>query len=147
MTSHSQPIRILVVANDSELDRSLLSAVARRAMKAPADFTLLIPAVAHGLHRVVDPEDYGSGEAEAALDSALPMMSMAAGGPVVGVVGGHDPFAAVWDALNFGAYDEVILATQSSRFLRWLRLDLARKIAALGVPVTAVAAGGLPQAA
>jgi hypothetical protein len=147
MTSHPQPIRILVVANDSELDRSLLSAVARRAMKSPADFTLLIPAVAHGLHRVVDPEDYGSGKAEAALDSALPMMSMAAGAPVIGVVGGHDPFAAVWDALNFGAYDEVILATQSSRFLRWLRLDLARKIAALGVPVTAVAAGGLPQAA
>ena len=147
MTSTSQPTRILVVANDSVLDRSLLSTVAHRAIKSPADFTLLIPAVAHGLHRVVDPEDYGSGEAEAALDAALPMMSMAAGGPVIGVVGGHDPFAAVWDALNFGAYDEVILATQSSRFLRWLRLDLARKIAALGVPVTAVAAGGLPQAA
>ena len=144
---NSQPTRILVVANDSELDRSLLSAVAHRAMRSPADFTLLIPAVAHGLHRVVDPEDYGSGEAEAALDAALPLVSMAAGAPVIGVVGGHDPFAAVWDALNFGAYDEVILATQRSRFLRWLRLDLARRIAALGVPVTAVAAGGLPQTA
>jgi hypothetical protein len=41
----------------------------------------------------------------------------------------------------------VILAARSSRFLRWLRLDLARRIAALGVPATAVAAGGLPQAA
>ena len=147
MTSPSQPTRILVVANDSHLDRSLLSAVARRSIQSPADFTLLIPAVAHGLHRVVDPEDYGSGEAEAALDAAIPMMSMAAGAPVIGVVGGHDPFAAVWDALNFGAYDEVILATQSSRFLRWLRLDLARRIAGLGVPVTAVAAGGPPQTA
>ena len=147
MTSHSQPTRILVVAHDSVLDRSLLSVVARRAMKSPADFTLLIPAVAHGLHRVVDPEDYGSAEAEAALDAAIPVMSVAAGAPVIGVVGGHDPFATVWDALNFGAYDEVILATQSSRFLRWLRLDLARRIAALGVPVTAVASGGLPQAA
>ena len=147
MTSPSQPTRILVVANDSHLDRSLLSAVARRSIQSRADFTLLIPAVAHGLHRVVDPEDYGSGEAEAALDAAIPMMSMAAGAPVIGVVGGHDPFAAVWDALNFGAYDEVILATQSSRFLRWLRLDLARRIAGLGVPVTAVTAGGLPQTA
>src|SRR4051794_18016717 len=143
----AQPTRILVVANGSVLDRSLLFAVAHRAMQSPADFTLLIPAVAHGLHRVVDPEDYGSGEAEAALDAALPMMSMAAGAPVIGVVGGHDPFATVWDALNFGAYDEVMLATHSSHFLRWLRLDLARRIAALGVPVTAVAEGGLPQAA
>jgi len=142
-----QPTRILVVANDSHLDRSLLSAVAHRAMESPADFTLLIPAVAHGLHRVVDPEDYGSGDAEAALNEAIPLMSVAAGAPVTGVVGGHDPFAAVWDALNFGAYDEVILATRSSRFMRWLRLDLARRVMALGVPVTAVGAGGLPQPA
>ena len=143
----AKPARILVVAGDSTLDRSLLSAVARRAMRSPADFTLLIPAVAHGLHRVVDPEDHGTGDAEAALEAAIPVMSQAAGAPVIGVVGGHDPFAAVWDALNFGAYDEVILATRSSRLLRWLRLDLARRIAALGVPVTAVVAGGLPQAA
>lgn len=143
----SQPTRILVVAHDSLLDRSVLSAVARRAMRSPADFTLLIPAVARGLHRIVDPEDYGTSEAEAALEAAIPVMSQAAGAPVIGVVGGHDPFATVWDALNFGAYDEIILATHSSRFLRWLRLDLARRIAALGVPVTAVAAGGLPQAA
>lgn len=147
MISDSRPTRILVVASDSNLDRSLLSAVAHRAMQSPADFTLLIPAVARGLHRVVDPEDYGSGAAEAALDEAIPLMSQAAGAPVIGVVGGHDPFAAVWDALNFGAYDEVILATRASRFMRWLRLDLARRIAALGVPVTAVGAGGLPQPA
>jgi hypothetical protein len=143
----TQPTRILVVADDSTLDRSLLSAVAHRAVQSPADFTLLIPAVARGLHRVVDPEDHGTDEAEAALEAAIPVMSQAAGAPVIGVVGGHDSFAAVWDALNFGAYDEVILATRSSRFLRWLRLDLARRIAALGVPVTAVGASGLPQAA
>ena len=143
----AKPARILVVAADSTLDRSLLSAVARRAVRSPADFTLLIPAVARGFHRVVDPEDHGTDEAQAALEAAIPVMSQAAGAPVIGVVGGHDSYAAVWDALNFGAYDEVILATQSSRFLRWLRLDLERRIAALGVPVTAVAAGGLPQAA
>jgi hypothetical protein len=80
-------------------------------------------------------------------------VSLRAGGPALprrpprSAVAGHDSFAAVWGALNFGAYDEVILAARSSRFLRWLRLDLARRIAALGVPATAVAAGGLPQAA
>ena len=146
MTPTFRPTRVLVVANDSHLDRSLLSAVARRSIKSPADFTLLIPAVAHGLHRVVDPEDYGSGEAEAALDAAIPMMSMAAGAPVIGVVGGHDPFAAVWDALNFGAYDEVIprrsrAASCAGSALTWR--GGSRRWACRSPP----SPGGLPQAA
>jgi hypothetical protein len=56
MTSPSQPTRILVVANDSHLDRSLLSAGAGLSIQAAAVFTLLFRAVAHGLHRVVDTE-------------------------------------------------------------------------------------------
>ena len=101
-------------------------------------FTLLVPAVAHGLHRVVDPEDQCCGEAEATLDAAIPVISEAAGGPISGMIGGHDPFAAAWDALNAGAYDEVIVSGRSSRLSRWLRVDLPRRIAGLGIPVTTV---------
>lgn len=149
-----EPSRILVVAPLSAHDRSLLAAVARRAMQSPADFTLLIPSVARGLHRVVDPEDQSRDEAEALLEEAIPAMSAAAGRPVTGIVGGHDAFAAAWDAINFGAYDEVIVAARSSRLSRWLRIDLPRRVAGLGVPVSRVVIGGgghpkarLPQAA
>jgi len=130
--------RILIVAHHAADDSSLLDAVAERARESTADFTLLVPAVAHGLHRVVDPEDQCCAEAEATLEAAIPVLSEAAGTPISGMIGGHDPFAAAWDALNAGAYDEVIVSEQSSRLARWLRVDLPRRIASLGVLVTVV---------
>jgi hypothetical protein len=134
----ADPRHILVVAHSATDDLALLSAVAERASESPAIFTLLVPAIAHGLHRVVDPEDQCCAEAEATLDAAIPVLSEAAGAPISGMIGGHDPFAAAWDALNAGAYDEVIVSARPSRLSRWLRIDLPRKIAALGIPVMAV---------
>ena len=130
--------RVLIVANRAADDLALLSAVAERASESPADFTLLVPAVAHGLHRVVDPEDQSCAEAEATLWAAIPALSGAAGAPITGMIGSHDPFAAAWDALNAGAYDEVMISTQPGRLARWLRIDLPRRIAGLGVPVITV---------
>ena len=147
--------RILIVAHGAVRDSSLLEAVADRARRGPARFTLLVPAVAHGLHRMVDPEDHPSEEAEMTLDAALPVLSEAAGAPITGMIGSHDPFAAAWDALNMGAYDEVIVSARSNRLSRLLRFDLPRRIATLGVPVTVAgdhhgqprAAGRLAEAA
>jgi hypothetical protein len=133
--------RVLVVAHRTARDPSLVDAVAGRAAESPAKFTLLVPAVAHGLHRVVDPEDHCCEEAEGALRAAIPVLSEAAGARVSGMIGSHDPFAAVWDALNHGGYDEVIVSTHPSRISRWLHIDLPHRIAALGVPVTHVTAG------
>jgi hypothetical protein len=132
--------RILVVAHRTARDPSLVDAVAGRAASSPAEFTL--PAVAHGLHRVVDPEDHCCEEAERVLRAAIPVLGEAAGALVTGLIGSHDPFAAVWDALNDDGYDEVIVSTHPSRVSRWLHLDLPHRIAALGVPVTHVTAGG-----
>jgi hypothetical protein len=134
--------RVLVVAHRTARDPSLADAVAGRAASSPAEFTLLVPAVAHGLHRVVDPEDHCCDEAEGVLREAIPVLSDAAGSRVSGVIGSHDPFAAVWDALNDGGYDEVIVSPHPSRISQWLHLDLPHRIAALGVPVTHVTAGG-----
>ena len=134
----ANPRRILIVAHRAADDSALLHAVAKRASESPAAFTLLVPAVAHGLHRVVDPEDQCCGEAEATLEAAIPILSEAAGTPISGMIGGHDPFAAAWDALNAGAYDEVIVSARPSRLSRWLHIDLPRKIAALGIRVMAV---------
>ena len=136
----TDPARVLVVAHRTAAAPPLLDAVRRRAEDSPARFTLLVPKTVHGLARVLDPEDVSAEEAEAILDLALPLLEDAAGSEVGGMVGAADPMAAIEDALNLYGFDEVILSTLPSRVSRWLRLDLPRKVAGLGVPVTTVIA-------
>jgi hypothetical protein len=130
--------RVLIVAHHTADSAELLDAVESRATRGPAAFTLLVPKAPRGLHRVVDPEDHGMAEARRRLDRALPLLSAAAGAEVVGVVGSHDPVAAVQDALNLLGFDEVIVSMLPARMSRWLRLDLPHKVRALGLPVTEV---------
>jgi hypothetical protein len=130
--------RILVVAHKTAATQPLLDAVRMRAARGPCAFTLLVPKAAHGLHKVIDPEDQGAAEARGVLDRALPAISEAAGGPVTGIVGDPDPMAAVQDALNLQGFDEVIISTLSPRLSRWLKLDLPSKVAGMGLPVTTV---------
>src|ERR671932_1332763 len=61
----SSPTRVLVVANKTAATPALMQAVRERAARGPTSFTLLVPNTAHGLHRVVDPEDQQQTEAEA----------------------------------------------------------------------------------
>ena len=137
--------RVLIVAPQRASDPALVRAVADRSAESRSDFTLLVPAVAHGLHRVVDPEDQCCEQAEAELAAAIPLLSEAAGAPITGVIGSHDPFAAVWDALNAGAYDEVIVPSTPNRLARWLRIDLARRIRGLGVTVSVIGGAGAAE--
>jgi hypothetical protein len=134
----SAPTRVLVVAHKTAATPPLLDAVRERARRGKCVFTLLVPNTTHGLHKVVDPEDQGAGEAQVVLDRALPAMSTAAGAPVEGIVGDPDPVAAVHDALNLRGFDEVIISTLSPRVSRWLKLDLPSKVAGMGLPVTTV---------
>ena len=134
----SASIRVLVVAHKTAATQALLDAVRERAQRGDCVFTLLVPNTTHGLHKVVDPEDQGAGEAHIVLDRALPALSTAAGAPVEGIVGDADPLAAVHDALNLRGFDEVIVSTLSPRVSRWLKLDLPSKVAGMGLPVTTV---------
>src|SRR5712675_605021 len=104
MESSEAPTRVLVVAHKTAATQPLLDAVRERAQRGPARFTLLVPNPAHGLHKVVDAEDVGAGEAQSVLDRALPKLSDAAGTPVEGIVGDPDPSAAVQDAINLRGY-------------------------------------------
>jgi hypothetical protein len=88
----------------------------------------------------MDPEDQDDSEAREILDRALPLLSAAAGSPVDGLIGDPTPLTAIEDAVNSRPFDEIILSTLPTHLSRWLRLDLPRKAAALGLPVTTVTA-------
>jgi hypothetical protein len=138
---------VLVVANRTAATPALIEAVRERAARGPCTFTLLVPNPAHGLHRVVDPEDQSQSEAEQTLDLAVPLLEDAAGSLVEGLVGDPEPLAAIQDALNLHGFDEIIISTLPTRFSRWLKLDLPSKAAGLGLPVTTVTAKGREGAA
>jgi hypothetical protein len=143
----SEPVKVLVVANRTAATPALIGAVRERASRGRCAFTLLVPNSAHGLHRVMDPEDQGRSEAEETLDLALPLLEEAAGGTVEGMIGDPEPLAAIQDALNLHGFDEIIISTLPTRVSRWLRLDLPHKAAGLGLPVTTVTAQGREGAA
>jgi hypothetical protein len=138
MESSDGAARVLVVAHKTAATQPLLDAVRERAQRGKASFTLLVPNAAPGLHKVVDPEDQGGGEAQAVIDRAKPLLSDAAGAPVEGIVGSPDPIAAIEDAINLRGFDEVIISTLPSKISHWLKLDLPSKITGMGLPVTTV---------
>ena len=141
----STPTRVLVVAQRTAASPELLDAVRERAARGPCTFTLVVPAVAHGLHRVVDPEDAPSDEAQAIVAQALPLLTEAAGSQVEGLIGASAPLTAVMDAVNRHGFDEIIVSTLPHRVSRWLRLDLPHKVAGLGLPVTTVTERERPE--
>jgi hypothetical protein len=136
----STPTRVLVVAHRTAATPALLDAVRERAARGPCTFTLLVPNVAHGLHRVVDAEDQAADEAQNVLELALPLLEDAAGGRVEGLIGDPEPLNAVQDAVNLRGFDEIIVSTLPARVSKWLRLDLPSKLNGLGLPVTTVTA-------
>jgi hypothetical protein len=146
MESSETPTRVLVVAHKTAATQPLLDAVRERAQRGPATFTLLVPNAAHGLHKVVDPEDQDAGEAKAVIAQAVPLLSEAAGGPVEAIVGAPDPNTAVQDAVNLRGFDEIILSTLPARLSRWLKLDLPSKVSGTGLPVTTVTPTEVPAA-
>jgi hypothetical protein len=141
MESSDAPTRVLVVAHKTAATQPLLDAVRERAGRGKSSFTLLVPNATHGLHKVVDPEDQGGGEAQGVIEKALPGLSEAAGGPVEGIVGDPDPMSAIHDAINLRGFDEVIISTLPTKLSVWLRLDLPSKVTGLGLPVTTVTPG------
>ncbi|MCL2768618.1 MAG: hypothetical protein FWD42_00710 [Solirubrobacterales bacterium] len=148
MEFSSAPTRVLVVAHKTAATPALLEAVHERAARGPCTFTLLVPSAAHGLHRVVDPQDQGAGEAQEVLARAVPQLEKACGARVEGLVGDADPVAAVHDAINLhGPFDEAIVSTLSARLSRWLRLDLPSKVAGMGLEVATVTPSEAPSGA
>jgi len=129
---------VLVVAYRTAATQPLIDAIRSRAQQGAAKFTLLVPNSAPGLHKIVDPEDQGGGDAKEVIERALPALSDAAGSPVEGIVGSTSPLSAIEDAINLRGFDEVIISTLPTKISHWLKLDLPSKVTGLGLPVTTV---------
>src|SRR5437763_13802141 len=142
----SDPAQVLVVAHQTAATSGLLDTVRARAQRSPATFHLVVPRQPHGMHKLVDPQDTGEGEAQQVLTEALPKRSEAAGSEVTGSLGDSEPLMAIHDAVNLGEYDEIIISTLPLGISRWLKLDLISKARALGLPVTHVAAAAREEA-
>jgi nucleotide-binding universal stress UspA family protein len=140
MESSAASTRVLVVAHKTAATPALLDAVRERAARGPAQFTLLVPNIAHGLHKVVDAEDQETSEADQVLALAVPLLEDAAGGPVESMIGDASPLDAIHDAINIHGFDEIIISTLPTRVSKWLKLDLPSKLAGLGLPVTTITA-------
>ena len=132
------PSRVLIVAHQTAESPELLEAVSRRVAEGPCTFTLLVPSGPSDPSRAASADGRAMSEAEERLEAAIPPISEAAGEAILGVVGSHEPLVAVQDALNLLGFDEVIISMLPVRQSRWFRLDLPRKVRALGVPVTEV---------
>jgi hypothetical protein len=133
-----EPAHVLVVAHQTAATPGLLDAVRERAQRSPATFHLVVPQQAHGMHKVVDPQDAGADEAHRVLNAALPLLSEAAGHEVTGSVGDAEPLMAIHDAVNLGEFHEIIISTLPLGISRWLKLDLVSKARGIGLPVTHV---------
>jgi hypothetical protein len=130
--------RVLIVAHRTAASPQLAASVANRAAAGPCQFTLLVPACAEVSPGVIDREGGRIAEAERRLSRSLPLLSVAAGAEVVGVVGARDPLAAVQDALSLLGFDEVMVSMLPAGMSSWRRLDLPGRLRSLGIRVTAV---------
>jgi hypothetical protein len=120
---------VLVVANVTATADELVDALAQRAQREPATFTLIVPA---------NPLAGGRAAAREKLDEALAHLR-GLGLDVDGSVGNSDPVVAVTDAWDPKRYDEIVVSTLPMRFSKWLHGGLPERIGKLtGAPVAHV---------
>jgi hypothetical protein len=129
------PAHVLIVAHKTAATPALLDAVRDRVARGPCWFHLLVPSPA--VPR----------EGEQVLALALPLIEEAAHRPVDGSMSvRHDPMDAIEEALQGDQFDEIILSTLPRSVSRWLHIDLPRRVAHLGLPLTTVIAGEREEA-
>jgi hypothetical protein len=137
--------RILVVANRTADSPDLIAALRERARRSPASFTLLVPAVPHGLAWAADMKA-GWSEAVGRAERAAAQIRQDGLELEEVIVGDPDPFAAVGDALHAREFDEVVVSVLPRAISHWLALGLpARLRRTVDLPVIQVNAHPLSR--
>jgi hypothetical protein len=119
--------RVLVIANRTADSPDLIEALRRRLGEGGKSFTLLVPAVPHGLSWAADMK---AGWSAAITRAEAASQRLRAGGIALEevIVGDPDPFAAAGDALHAGSFAEVIVSTMPRGVSHWLKLGLADRL-------------------
>jgi hypothetical protein len=139
----SPAAHVLVVAHKTAATPALLETVRQRAARGPCFFHLLVPSPAPEGWRRPEAQRASAAAGEQVLALALPLLEEAGHRPVTGSVSArHDPMDAIEETLYGGDFDEIILSTLPRSVSRWLHVDLPRRVAHLGLPVTTVIAKG-----
>lgn len=132
--------RVLVVADKTADSPDLIEALRRWSESSPASFTLLVPAVPHGLAWAADMKA-GWSDAVARAERAAARIRGEGLGLEDVIVGDPDPFAAVGDVIHAREFDEVIVSVLPHGLSKWLALGLpARLRRSIDLPVTQVTA-------
>ncbi|MGL6280109.1 MAG: hypothetical protein ACRC50_11200, partial [Gaiella sp.] len=123
---------VLVVANETVLDETLLDRIRARAAEGPTSFLLVCPQS--------DPLESAHPEAERRLRMALSALR-ADGIEAHGQIAHPDPYTATMVVLRDERIDEVIVSTFPGERSGWLRRDLVERLRRdAGVPVEHVTA-------
>ncbi len=137
---------VLVVAHETAPTPALLAAIRERAAAGPARFHLLVPNLAEHAELTDAEREHRHQDGERMLALALPLVEEAAGRPVGASVSyRHDPIDAIEETLHDGDFHEIILSTLPHSVSRWLHIDLPRRVAHLGLPLTTVIAKERPS--
>jgi hypothetical protein len=131
-SSEDQQHRVLVVAT-AEATAESAERIAVLAGSA-SDIRLVVPVPSHALDRWMSAEDDARREAEGRLARSAGAL-VAAGLPVSGSVGDHDPAQALEDELRGYAADEVLLLSANGR-----RDPLAKVEKRLSLPLRRISA-------
>ena len=103
-------VLVVAVAEPTPAAAQRIAAIAG----SPADVRLLVPVPSHRLDRWLSAEDDARHEAEARLARSAGVL-VAAGLPVSGAIGDHDPAQALEDELRGYPADEVVLLAADDR--------------------------------
>ena len=127
--------RYLVVANQTLGGEHLIERVRQLMADGPCRFHIVVPATPPG-EQFTWIEGEGEAVARQRLDLALARFREL-GADTDGEVGDKNPILAIRDALEDGAFDEIILSTLPPGISKWLKLDLPSRVAAhFNLPVT-----------
>jgi hypothetical protein len=111
--------RVLVVANETAVGRTLHEAVRRATANRRSRVLVVSPALNSPLRHFVSDEDSARAAAQERLDRSLAALD-AAGIEARGEVGNANPLQAIADALRTFGADEIIISTHPEGRSNWL---------------------------
>ena len=139
--------RVLIVAvSGQESNPALVAAVVDRAAAGAGHFHLVLPDPSKHSEVNAHEREVNHAHGEDLLRLALPRLSAAADCDVTGSVSvRHDPMDAIEEMLRAEPFDEILLATTHHTLTERLHLDLPRRVAHLGLPLTTVLGEAAPS--